>query len=475
MASRVLYALVPMVVHRNSNAKVLLSSSSRRTTGGELTARVGETDLVINLDLFVRAVVVYRVTIRDWIFISRCSCLYMVFGVEWCLESVKGRGVVLANSHPAKELRVNRCMNSLGHEIRLRGSKLCSGAFVFVTSTRTLASGVRGPRGIHRGIVRITLSCVTINLSPVGSAVFVRSRVPRLYRLAFCCVSLIAISHLRHGPAIGARVRVHGFRADVPMKFFACPVDRTTSVATFGTAAIPINRSRRPVVRRAHRVMHHFGRVCNSALMRPRVLLPSGTTYLHLPNASKGTGVDGSLNGYVCLSSATSRIRGGIGDVCASPARLGISSPNGLRKGAMFACLSTFYGPRRFKHCLPSCPGLSRLGTRCAHNKLKSVGIGGFLTTVVRRRLAPVHRHHGRFRGSVPTVCSVLHGKYRATHTATATALSRMHGTVGVGCFSSIRLVTRRTGHFKRRWGGFGEGGKGLCVVECDFPFLFLR
>lgn len=343
-------------------------------------------------------------------------------------------------------------MNSLEEEIRLRGSNLCSGVFVFVTSTRTLASGVRGPRGIHRGIVRITLSCLTYKLSPAGDAVFVRSRVPRLYRLAFCCVSLIAIDHLRHGPAMGARVRVHGFRADVPMNFFACPVDRTTSVATFHTAAIPINRSRRPVVRRTHRVMHHFGCVCNRALIRPRVLLPSGTTYLHLPKASNGTGVDGDLNGYVCLSSSTSRIRGGIGDVCASPSRLHIRSPKGLRNGAMFACLSTFYHPRRFNLCLPRCPGLSRLGTRCRHNNLNSVGIGGFLGRVVRRALRPVHGHHGRFRGSVPTVCSVLGGNYRATERATTTALSSMHGTVGVGCFSSTRLVTRRMGGFNKRW-----------------------
>lgn len=365
---------------------------------------------------------------------------------------------MLANSHPANELRVKRCINSLGEEMSLRGSNSFDGVFIFVTSTRTLASGVSGPRGMHRGIVRMTLSCLTYKLSPTGTAVFVRSRVPRLYRLSFCFVSLIAISHLRHGPAMGARVRVHGFRADVPMNFFACPVDRTTSVATFHTAAIPMNRSRRPVVRRTERVMHHFGCVCNRALMRPRVLLPSGTTYLHLPNASNGTGVDGSLNGYVCLSRDTSRVRGGMVDVFASPSRLHMRSPNGVRNGAMFACLSTFYHPRRFRHCLPSCPGLGRLGTRCRHNKLKSIGMGHFLGTVVRRALRPVHGHQGRFRGSVPTVCRVLGRKYRITETTTTSALTSIHESVGVGCFSSTSLVTRRMGGFDapRGWAGIG-------------------
>lgn len=343
---------------------------------------------------------------------------------------------------------MKRCINSLHHHIRLRGAKSFSSVFVVVTSTRTLASGTSGPRGMHRGVVRMTLSCVTYKLSPRGSALFVRSRMPRLARLSFCCVGLIAISELREGPAMGGRVGVEGFRTDVPIKFFACPVDRTTSVATFGTAIMPMKRSRLPVLRRAGRVMRGFGSICKSALVSPGVLLPRGRTYLHLPKVSNGTGVDGSLNGYVCLSRRSRSVGGGMFDVFASPGRVHIRSPKDLRKGAMFACLSTFYGPRCFTRFLPRCRGLSRLGTRCRENKLKSVGIGEFLGGILRTRLRPVHGEEGRLRGSVPTVCRVLGGKDRGTRTITTRALGRMGSTVGVGCFSSGTLVRTRTREF---------------------------
>lgn len=269
------------------------------------------------------------------------------FRSEWAGRGPVG-GMVLANSHPANELRMNRCMNSLGREMGLRGANRCSSVCVVVTSTRTLASGTRRPRGMERGVLRITLSCLTYKVSPGGSAVFIRSVVPRLARLAFCCVGLMAISHIRHGPAIGTRVRVHGFRTDVPIKFFYCPVDRTTSVATFHTATIPINRSRLPVLRRYGRVIRGFGSICNRALARPRVVLPDGGTYLQLPNVSNGTGVDGSLNGYVCLTRRPRSVGGGIVSVFASPGRLHIRSPNGIRNGPIFVCLSTFYHSRRF-------------------------------------------------------------------------------------------------------------------------------
>lgn len=365
---------------------------------------------------------------------------------------VRVRGVVLAKSEPAKELRVKRCINSLHEEIRLRGSKRCSGVFVVVTSTRTLASGFSGPRGVERGVVRMTLSCLSTKLSPTGSALFIRSRVPRLARLAFFCSGLIAMSELREGPAMGGRVGLEGFRTDVPINFFGCPVDRTTSVATFGTAAIPIKRSRLPVVRRAERVIEGFGSVCSRILIRPSILLPRGRTYYELPNASNKRGVDGSLNGYVCLTSARTSIGGGVVDVCASPARVRVSSPKRIRNGAMFACLSTFSGPKRFRRCLPRCTGLRRLGSRCAENNLNSIGVGGFLGGVVRRRLSPVHTEETRCRGSVPTMCRVLEGNDRATERTTTRAVTRIGHTVEVGCFRSTRLVGDRDRGCTRGW-----------------------
>lgn len=253
----------------------------------------------------------YRLDSKFYLFLR---LFFLVLVVLLCLyawgcgvmEGVKG--VVLANSHPANGLRLNRCVNSLRHQMRLRGTNSFSEVFMFVTSIRTLASGTSGPRGVHRGVARMTLSCLSTNLSPRGYALCVRDVVPRLTRLAACLVGLVSMSHIRHGPAIGARVGVHGFRTGVPLNFFYCPIDRTTSVATFGTAAIPTNRSRRPVLRMAHRLIHHFGRACTPMLMRPRVLLPRVTYYHHLPKASNGRGVDGDLNGYVCVDSSRGAI-----------------------------------------------------------------------------------------------------------------------------------------------------------------------
>ena len=359
--------------------------------------------------------------------------------------------IILTGDRPTGKLHVGHYVGSLRRRVELQNTGLYDKIFVFEADAQALTDNIENPEKIRQNVVEVALDYLACGLDPQKSTLFIQSRVPELFELAFYFMDLVSVSRLQRNPTVKTEIQLRNFESSIPVGFFTYPISQAADIAAFKATTVPVGEDQEPMLEQCREIVRRFNHIYDDILVEPSILLPDNAACLRLPGTDGKAKMSKSLGNCIYLSDSADEVNRKVKTMYTDPTHLQVSDPGHLEGNTVFTYLDAFCTDEQVARLSADYQTLQEMKDHYTRGGLGDMKCKKLLMAVLQETLEPIRQRRAEYEKDIPAVYEILQRGCEAAREAAAQTMSEVRRAMGIDYFLDKALIEEQSRRYAQQ------------------------
>lgn len=359
--------------------------------------------------------------------------------------------IILTGDRPTGKLHVGHYVGSLRRRVELQNTGLYDKIFVFEADAQALTDNSENPEKIRQNVVEVALDYLACGLDPQKSTLFIQSRVPELFELAFYFMDLVSVSRLQRNPTVKTEIQMRNFESSIPVGFFTYPVSQAADIAAFKATTVPVGEDQEPMLEQCREIVRRFNHIYDDILVEPNILLPDNAACLRLPGTDGKAKMSKSLGNCIYLSDSADEVNRKVKTMYTDPTHLQVNDPGHLEGNTVFTYLDAFCSDEQVARLSADYQTLQEMKDHYTRGGLGDMKCKKLLMAVLQETLEPIRQRRAEYEKDIPAVYEILQRGCEVAREAAAQTMSEVRRAMGIDYFQDKALIEEQSRRYARQ------------------------
>lgn len=245
--------------------------------------------------------------------------------------------IALTGDRPTGKLHIGHYVGSICNRVKFQDEYT---QFVMIADAQALTDHADRPELIQSSIKEVALDYLACGIDPNKTTIFIQSKIPALFELAFYFLNLVTWNRLKHNPTVKQEMIQKGFDESVPAGFMVYPVSQAADILAFGTDIVPVGEDQLPMIEQTNEIARHFNRIYKCDVFKEvKAIVPK---IARIPGTDGRAKMGKSLNNAIYLSDPMDVVAKKVKGMYTDPNHLRVEDPGQVEGNPVFTYLDAF-------------------------------------------------------------------------------------------------------------------------------------